>query len=220
MRHQTEMMRSIVTNKTAQKMLDWVSPIYGNSYVGLWIFQAIGVVMGNIDDICEALKLETNPATATLLLDQWEDQYAIPRDSSLTAEQRRLRIVTKLQSRPPCNPAALEAAVSEALGGAPVEVTENVAKNTFLVTIRDYVPDIAPAVAVIERMKPAHLIYRLQMTTQMDADADTKIAVAMTHAENMCVEVICKFYETVEGPAVAAAAVTHSEKYTMEVVNQ
>lgn len=226
MRYQTEMMRSIVKSETAQKLLDWVSPVYGNSYVGLWLFQAIGVLMGEIDEICETLKLETNPETATLLLDQWEDQYGIPRDTSLSVRQRRARIVAKRQTNGPCNPAALEDAIAAALGlaqgrdaervlllkdsegkllvsadeyylavkaehirGATVEVTENVAKNTFLVNIRESVPSLAPAVAVIERMKPAHLTYRIQVTTETISEAEIKTAIAITHAEQYKVEV-------------------------------
>ena len=33
----------IITSPTAEKMLKRVSPIYDDSYVGLWIFQAIGI---------------------------------------------------------------------------------------------------------------------------------------------------------------------------------
>lgn len=189
MRYQTEMMRAILTNKTAQKMIDYVSPIYGDSYVGLWIFQAIGTALGKVCDICEDLMLETNPATATLLLDQWEDQYGIPRNSTLTAEQRRAKILAKIQSRGPCNPAVLEAAVSAALNGAPVEITERVAKNTFLVNVRECVDDITPAVAVLERMKPAHLIYQLRVATRTVSDAEIKVAIALTHSEQYKVEV-------------------------------
>lgn len=188
MRQQTEMMRDILTDKTAQKMIDYVSPIYGNSYVGLWLFQAMGAAMSKVCNVMEALREEANPATATLLLDQWEDHYGLFRDSSLTVEQRRTRLVTKIQSRGPCNPAKLAAAVSAALGGAKVEIMENVAKNTFRVIIRDLVTDIKPAIAVIERMKPAHLIYQISVATQMVSDADLKIAIALTHSVSFNVE--------------------------------
>lgn len=189
MRYQTEMMRAILTNKTAQKMIDYVSPIYGNSYVGLWLFQAIGTALGKVCDICEALMLETNPATANLLLDQWEDQYGLPRNSNLTVEQRRARILAKIQTRGPCNPSVLEAAVSAALNGVPVEITERVAKNTFLVNVRECVDDLTPAVAVLERMKPAHLIYQIRVATQTISDAEIKAAIALTHSEQYKVEV-------------------------------
>ncbi len=189
MRHETEMTRAILTNEKAREMIDYVSPIYGNSYVGLWIFQAIGTIMGKICSIAEDLRYETNPATANLLLDYWENHYGIPKDSSLTVEQRRLRLIVKTLTRGPCNPVRLESAVSAALGGVPVEITENVAKNTFLVNIRAIVYDLTPAIAVLERMKPAHLIYQIRVATQMVSDADLKVAIAMTHAEMYRVEV-------------------------------
>lgn len=183
MRYQTELMRSILTNEKAQKIIDYVSPIYGESYVALWIYQAMGVVLGEIYDMAAQLRYETTPATADLLLDYWEQHYGIITDPDSTAEQRRARLATKTSSRGPCNPAKLEKAVSAALGGVKVEITENVAKNTFLVNIREVVYDITPAVAVLEVMKQAHTIYRIQITTQMVAESVIKAAVAVVHTE-------------------------------------
>lgn len=190
MKYQTEMMRSILTNEKAQEIIDYVSPIYGNSYVGLWIYQAIGTVLNEVCKIAEQLRHETNPASAELLLDLWEDHYGIPRDRSLTIAQRQIRIIAKTQSRGPCNPVKLENAVSAALGGVKVEITENVAKNTFLVNIREAVDSINPAVAVLERMAPAHLIYQIRVATQTVANADIKTAIAITRAEKYRVEVL------------------------------
>lgn len=189
MRYQTELMKSILTNEKAKEIIDYVSPIYGESYVALWIFQAIGVVMGEIYDIADALRYETSPVTSDLLLDYWERRYGVLYDPELTNEQRRSNLATKTQSRGPCNPARLEAAISNALGGVKVEITENVAKNTFLVNIRELVDDITPAVAVLERMKQAHRIYRIQVATQTVAETDLKVAIKLIHAEMNRVEV-------------------------------
>ena len=190
MRYKTELMSRILTSKTAQRIIDYVSPIYGNSYVGLWLFQAIGVALDKVCEIAERLKYETNPATADLLLDYWEREYAIPTDTSLTKEQRQAKILAKTQTHGPVTPAKLSAAVSAALGGVEVDITENVDKNTFLVNIREYVPSIDPAVYVLEKMKPAHQIYRIRVATQMVTDAEVNIAIAMTHTEQYRVEVL------------------------------
>lgn len=190
MRNPTELMKSILTNETAQKMIDYVSPLYGDSYVGLWIFQALGTALGDLVNLSDQLRYETNASTADLLLDYWERQYGLPYDSSLTKEQRRARILDRKQSRGPCNPARLEAAVSAALGGVEVNVTERVAQNTFLVNVRGIVQTLAPALPVIDRMKPAHLFYEIRVATHTTADADIKVAIAMTHAEQYKVEVI------------------------------
>lgn len=190
MRNQTELMRSILTSKTAQKIIDYVSPIYGNSYVGLWLFQAIGTALDDVCDVAEQLRYETNASTAELLLDLWERRYGLPTDSSLTVEQRRARILEKQQPNGACNPARLAAAVSAALGGVKVEITENVARNTFNVAVFGNVDNISPAVAVIERMKPAHLIYNISVSVQTSTVAELKTAVAITHAERYTLRVV------------------------------
>lgn len=184
MRYETDRMRSILKNEKAREMIDTInSRLYSESYAGLWIFQAIGTVMEEVYRIADGLRFETNPATADLLLDYWEDHYGIPRDSGLTKEQRQNRIIAQRQTRGPCNPTVLANAVSVALGGVPVEITENVAKNTFLVNIQEVIDDITPAVAVLERRKPAHLIYQLRIATKTVSTAQLKTAIAMTYAE-------------------------------------
>lgn len=189
MRNPTELMQKILQNEISQRIIDYVSPIYGDSYVGLWIYESIGGVLNEVVDIAESLKSEGNPATSVLLLDYWEEYYRLPTDPTLNTAQRQQRIVAKIRQRGPLNPTVLENMISAALGGVPVEITENVAKNTFLVNIREVVESISPAVAVLEERKPAHLIYQIQVATQTVSDADIKIAIAATHAERFKVEV-------------------------------
>ena len=214
MKWRTEMMEAILTSEMAQKIIDYVSPIYGDSYVGLWIFQAIGSIMGEVYDMAAALRYEANPSTATLLLDYWEDQYGLARDSSLTTEQRRLRIIAKMQGRYSCNPARLAAAVSSALGGAEVGVNEHVAKNTFQVVIRDAVKSYAPAVETIDTMKPAHLIYWIK--TEAQTEAPVKVAVAVTHKPSYHLEV-SGYGEDIRTSLSVAVAMTEIQEHHVEV---
>ena len=190
MRNPTDQMLKILQNELAQEIIDYVSPIYGESYVGLWIYEAIGKVMQEVKDIFIKLKTEGNPVTADLLLGEWENYYRIPSDPTMAKEQRQQRIVNLIRMRGPCNPDVLADAVSVALGGVPVEITEHKAKNTFLVNIREVVDSINPAVAVLEQRKPAHLIYQIQVATQTVSTADIKTAIAITHAERFNVEVL------------------------------
>lgn len=183
MRNPTELMRSILTNETAKRIIDYVSPIYGNSYAGLWLFQAIGVALSDPCTISNSLLLETNPMTSTLLLDYWEAHYGLEKNPALTTEQRRNRIITKIRTRGACNPAKLAAAISSAMGGVEVDITENAAQNTFLVNIRENVSSFDEAVKVIERMKPAHLIYEVRYLPKSNPTVDIKTAVALTHGE-------------------------------------
>jgi hypothetical protein len=183
------MMTAILTSPTAQKIIDYVSPVYGESYVGLWLFQAIGTVFDDVVGYSEALRTETNPITSVLLLDLWEKHYELPTDSSLTTEQRQARLAAKLRSRGPCNPARLAAACSSAIGGIEVRIIENVAPNTIRVEIQEPIPSINPVVAVLEKKLPAHLVYQIQVCTQTVAETEIKLAIAMTRAETYHVEV-------------------------------
>lgn len=192
MRYQTELMRRILTNPKAQEIIDYVSPIYGESYVGLWIYQAIGTVLDEVCTIAEQLRYETNASTSEILLELWERRYGLLTDTTQTPEQRRARILAKKQSKGACNPARLAAAVSAALGGVQVEVVENAARNTFHVHVLEPVDSTAPAVAVIDKMKPAHLIYEITVLMRAATETDIKTAVAMTHAESFHVPVVDK----------------------------
>lgn len=189
MRNPTDLSIEILKSPTAQKIIDYVSPVYGDSYVGLWLFQAIGTVFDDVSVYAEKLRSEANPITSDLLLDIWEKHYALQTDSALTNDQRRTRLLAKLRSRGPCNPARLAAAVSSAIGGIEVRIIENVAPNTFRVEIQDPIESINPVVSVLEKMKPAHLVYEMQVAHEVVADADIKMAIAITRAEIYRVEV-------------------------------
>lgn len=219
MNYQTELMRAILKSDRAQQMIDYVSPIYGNSYVGLWLFEVMGQSWDKVWDIFVSLRNETTPITADKLIGMWEDSYGIPRNNSLTLEQRRARLIA-WRDRGPCNPHRLAAAVSSALNGVEVDIQENIAKNTFLVNIRDVVYDWTPAVQVLERKKPAHLIYEIMVALEIKGEpVDTKVAVGLTHSEQFFVQV-----QGINGPkrraighVKVAYGVTHSEQFSVQV---
>lgn len=175
MRYETELMRHILVddehaNKIAQTMVDWVSQIYGDSYVGLWLFQVLGLAMTGPDEAAEALRKETTPATATSqgLLAMWEEHFGLPTDESLSDEARQAKLILQAQVWGQCNPAKLAQAVSNLLGGAEVTVEErtdghNTAAYKFLVKVTGDTPNTAGAGALIRRMTPAHLTPVLRM---------------------------------------------------------
>lgn len=189
MNYQTELMQEILTNEKAQEMIDYVSQIYGDSYVGLWLFQVIGSTLGPIFTISANLREETSPLTTTLLLPYYEAEYGIQPDLTMTIDQRRALVIANMQSKGSCNPKHLMNAVSAALGGVPVEIIEKPGTNRFIVNVRQAVRSYAPAIAIIERMKPAHLIYTIQGVVKESATTDVAIGNALTTAEHFEVEV-------------------------------
>ena len=217
MKQQTELMRQILKNEIAQKIIDYVSPIYGDSYVALWIYEAIGLVLSEITVLAEQLRYETNPMTTTLLMDYWEDHYALHRDSSLTMEKRRERLLEKIRFRSPCNPEKLSAAMERVLE-VPVDITERVDKNTFQVEILDAVADfrkLLHAISILEKRKPAHLIYRVHVTSQVD-ETDLKMATATAQSESYSIGVEAiklTLQTTLEKAIKLGAAITVDEHF-------
>lgn len=221
MKNPTELMREILQNDISQRIIDYVSPIYGDSYVALWIYEAIGRVLKmDVVDIAEALKKEGNPATSELLLDQWEDYYKLPRDPKLSTAQRQARIIAWIRQRGPCNPTNLALLVSAALGGVEVDITENVARNTFMVNIREMVDSLLPAINALDRRKPAHLIYWLHIGLQTEASTEVKIAVASTCGETEAYIVEVEQYsERYDAHSMmnTAVAITSADIFSLEV---
>lgn len=219
MRYKTEMMEAILTNEKAQEIIDYVSHLYGESYVGLWIFQAIGTVLEDVCSIGEQLRHETNASTTELLLGNWEKHYGLPINPTLTTAQRQNILIAKIQERGPINPTRLAASVSASLGGVPVEIVENIAKNTFLVIVRELVPSLDPAHATLIRRKPAHLIYEIRVTVQTIANVEkVRVATALTHRETF--ELHCQPILDFPPPPTqikTAIALTYHEKNYVEV---
>ena len=77
MRNETRMMQEILTSPEAQKIIDFISPVYGNAYVGLFLFQAIGSALDSVDQFPEKMKdqLAIQSVTDVGALDYWEDQF-------------------------------------------------------------------------------------------------------------------------------------------------
>lgn len=217
------MMRQILQNETAQKIIDYVSPVYGDSYVGLWIYEAIGAALNDICILAEDLRYETIPMTTETLMDYWEDHYGLHRNSDLNMEQRRFRLLDKIRSRAPCNPERLADSL-EAVLFVPVEIIERVAKNTFRVNVKAGISDFQKmlhAIYVLERRKPAHLIYEFNVETQVD-ETDLKLATAITQSESYSVGVDAVklvLETTLEKAIKLGAAVSVGEEFRVEPRN-
>ena len=54
--YRTELMDEILKSQTAQRIIDFVAPIYGNGYVALWMFQAIGKPLDAIASFVDSLR--------------------------------------------------------------------------------------------------------------------------------------------------------------------
>lgn len=189
MSYRTDMVEQILTSQEAQKILQYLSPIYGESYVGLWLLQVIGMQLDDMEEWTAELALQVTPQTATWALKFWEKEYNLVPGDNWTMEQRRNNILTKIRMVAPMTPKKLTELASNA-AGVPVDVKENTAKNTFAVLLRRYTENFERAREMIEEAKPAHLIYTIQIAYLILANARVNMGVGSSSYQFFRIKVV------------------------------
>lgn len=151
----------ILTTQAADKMLGMISPIYDESYVGLWIMEVIGREYQRLADVVSELPDQMQPETATWLLELWEQRYGITPPEGSTIERRRELLLAKIRIRDVSNEAGLEEALSQ-FADTPVRIDGRIGDYTFGVYVEAINhPKMAAIAAQINRLKPAHMSYEL-----------------------------------------------------------
>lgn len=112
-------------------------------------------------DISELLQ-QFYVKTATYSLDEWEDEFGIERNSTLTVMQRRAKILAKLNSNPPATVKMLENLVYQILSANAVTIVEHPSEYSFTVYVNsDYLIETFDiAEEAVRLARPAHLAYK------------------------------------------------------------
>lgn len=166
--YETELMREILTDEMSMKMVQEVSPRYGNAYAMLWLFQTLGIEVGEVYNWCEEYRNQVVPQTATWSLPYWEMTYNIIPNPEWTTERRRLNIINKMRSRGPMNPTRLAQIISVA-AGTEARIVENTGKNKFSIYLSG-TPGNIDEKAIRKAIKPAkspRLIYDINYETSV-----------------------------------------------------
>ena len=163
MAYYTELMKSILRSKAAQRMIQEITPMYGEAYAFLWLIQAMGGEIDKAADFAGELEAQTRPQTATWALKYWEAEYGILPDETHAAEARREAILQRMRGSGAMNPERIRK-IAAAAAGLSARVTENTSKNTFAVIFEmshDGVNEKA-VVEALDKAKPARLRYQLK----------------------------------------------------------
>lgn len=105
------------TSESAKKMLSYVSDgYYDESYVGKWIFQAMGIEYDKAQEIVVDLPAQFYPETATWGLMYHEIKWGLPVRQNLFYEERRRLIFQKRDYRAPMTPYRMEKYLTDATG--------------------------------------------------------------------------------------------------------
>lgn len=168
----------IITSTSANRMLDRVSPIYNESYVGLWIFEAIGREYDKLWAIIQELPDQLFPESATWAIELWEKRYGIIPPATTTLEERRRKILAARSTPSPFSPAALQRFIQQLIRRQS-EVVDHIGPYTFgvYITANDSMDtaDFDAINAYIKRHKPSHMSFELwfQSTAIITISAET-----------------------------------------------
>jgi len=156
---------NIITSESAERMRQAVTAgFYDRSELALWLFEVMGREYDEMGDWAKDLRKEAFIPTCTWSITIWEELYGIPSDDTLPLQFRRERLMAKELSRPPANPARIEAMLS-ALTGEDVIINENVAPYTFGVVVGETektIYDYRLALRMLRQVKPSHLSFTYQ----------------------------------------------------------
>lgn len=179
--YKTDLMEQILTSESAKQMIDYVSPIYGKSRIGLWLFQVIGLEIDDVKTICEDIFDQIFVDRATWGLPIWEKEYGITPLPDQTIEQRRTQIL-QMRIKRPLNPKRFEKII-EALSGVETKFIENTAKNTFQVNLYGEVNNYDEVVRRIEELKPAHLLCDIRVSDVIESETTLNYAIVSGSCE-------------------------------------
>lgn len=166
----------IVQSTVAKRMIETVSPIYEDSYVGCWMFEDIGREWERIWAIIDELPDQLFPQSASWLLSFWEERYGITPNIGDDDETRRSRVMEAEAPPQPFTPFTLNRWVY-ANSRRRVIVNDHIAPYTFAVFVvnqPDSLPlDFGKLYKYIVKHKQSHMSFELYL----ESDEQIKIKV-------------------------------------------
>ena len=155
------------TSETGKRMLETVSNgFYDNSYVGKWLFQVMGLEMGEAREKIEELPYQAFPETATWGLRYHEQKYGLPVREELDYEERRRFIYQKRDERSPMNPYRMEVIMENITSRKAHVDDESGPVNTFTIKLEsgNNAVDVTAAIKKIKAIKQSHVAFTLRFT--------------------------------------------------------
>lgn len=151
----------IITSESADRLLNYILPLYDNDKYILSIFEAKGIEFDNLQEIINQFYDQAFPQRATWSLFYWEQLFNLNVNVGEPYEERRKRLISFLGSGKPVTRNRLENQLSS-LSGVNVNIVENLSPYTFRVILENCTDgDYIALVRALEELKPAHLSYTI-----------------------------------------------------------
>lgn len=167
--YNTELMKKILTSKTAQKAIQNITNKYGEAEIFLTIFNSIGGAFDEYMKYVESMSNQIYPQSSTWFIPWLERRYGInvtelDLNNAADVDRRRKAILQKRRIGQAMNPVHAEDIISEKAGNAEVHIYENSGKNRFKVFICEIPANVNQGniVKTLNTIKPAHICYDIQ----------------------------------------------------------
>ena len=152
----------MIASAKGKRFLEYISPIYEQSIIMQAIMEAIGTEWDDVGRLTDEVFAQLFPQTATWGIVYWERLVGIPRNDSLSIEQRRTRVLTQMQIRWPMTKERMEQLVRTFSKDKQAYIRQFFNEYRFEVLFNLTQPvDLGTVYEVIEEAKPAHLSYSL-----------------------------------------------------------
>jgi len=153
----------MIKSKAGNKFLKhYISPIYEQSIIMQAIMEAIGEEWDRAEKLADDILAQLFPQTATWGIIYWETLLKIPPNNNLTIEQRRTRVLTKMQTRYPMTRRRMEQIIQTYSGDKQAHIKEIFSEYRFevLFNLAQSV-DLKIIQEVVSETRPAHLDFML-----------------------------------------------------------
>lgn len=157
-------------SETGKMLFEWITSIYDDCKIMIQVYEALGVQFDNVNYMFEDILKQIFPQTATWGLELWERRLNLPTNESENMENRRGKVIAKIQSKVTVNPETM-AIITKNFTGADIKIIEWLKDWTFAVqTDAKNMNKAFEIHKIIKRIKPSHMAYVLQFILQQDAN--------------------------------------------------
>ena len=153
----------MIASAKGKRFLEYISPIYEQSIIMQAIMEAIGTEWDDVGRLTDEVFAQLFPQTATWGIVYWEMLLKIPVNKGLPIEQRRARVLGRMQTRWPMTKERMEQLVRTFSKDKQAFIREFFDQYRFEVLFSLTQPvDLGTVYEVIEEAKPAHLGYSME----------------------------------------------------------
>lgn len=161
---------TMLHSETGKMLFEWITSIYDDCKIMIQVYEALGVQFDNVNYMFEDILKQIFPQTATWGLELWERRLNLPTNESENMENRRGKVIAKIQSKVTVNPETM-AIITKNFTGADIKIIEWLKDWTFAVqTDAKNMNKAFEIHKIIKRIKPSHMAYVLQFILQQDAN--------------------------------------------------